>query len=207
MPIEIADQSRVLFIGDSITDCGRGRDDDTDLGAGYAALTAAWWSAAHPDREVTFLNRGIGGNRVSDLRRRWDADCLDLKPDVLSILIGINDTARSVSPDDPEDIDVFERDYRHILDALPDPRPQLILIEPFLVQVDPAQSVWRPELDGRIAVVQGLTSEYGATYLPLDGAFNKVSGQSSAGRWIPDGVHPTLAGHALISQAWLSLTG
>ena len=86
--------ARILFQGDSITDAGRSRENDTMLGNGYANMTAAWLSARYPGHNFTFLNRGVSGNRIYDMEERWTAECIELQPDWLSILIGINDTWR-----------------------------------------------------------------------------------------------------------------
>ncbi|TFG73396.1 MAG: GDSL family lipase, partial [Anaerolineales bacterium] len=110
----IENNAVVLFQGDSITNAGRSRDNDADLGHGYAALAAAWFSALYPEKNVKFLNRGISGNRVADLKARWDNDCLDLHPTWVSIMIGINDTWRRFDSDDPTSTENYERDFRFI---------------------------------------------------------------------------------------------
>jgi acyl-CoA thioesterase I len=202
----LQDQDLVLFIGDSVTDCGRSFENDANLGSGYAALIAAWYSALHPQQEVGFLNRGISGNRVRDLRARWASDCLAPRPTLVSVLIGINDTWRRYDSNDPTSTADFERDYRAILDSTRDTLgARLVLCEPFVLPVPADRKAWRVDLDPRIQVVRQLAGEYGATLVPLDGIF----AQAAAARrdpafWTPDGVHPSPAGHALIAQAWLS---
>src|SRR5690349_8764111 len=110
----IADNATVLFQGDSITDAGR-RESSDGMGFGYANLAAAWFSALYPEKRVRFINRGISGNRAADLVARWKADCLDLKPDWVSILIGINDTWRRYDSGDATSVEVYEANYRNIL--------------------------------------------------------------------------------------------
>lgn len=202
------DNTLVLFQGDSITDSGRNYIDGNDLGTGYAMLAAAWFSAAYPDKRVRFINRGIGGNRISDLRARWQRDCLDLRPVWVSILIGINDTWRRYDSNDPVPVGAFERDYRAILTALRDRlRARLIICEPFLLPVPDDRIAWREDLDPKIAVVRRLAREFEAIYVPLDGLFAAAAMRREPAFWLPDGVHPTPAGHALIAQSWLRAVG
>ncbi|MEJ5197522.1 MAG: SGNH/GDSL hydrolase family protein [Anaerolineae bacterium] len=200
----IEDNALVLFQGDSITDAGRNYADPADLGTGYAMLVAAWFSAAYPEKRVRFLNRGISGNRVRDLRQRWQRDCLDLRPTWVSILIGINDTWRRYDSGDPTSAEAFERDYRAILTATRDRlAARLIICEPFLLPVPDDRIAWREDLDPKIAAVRRLAREFDALYIPLDGLFAAAATRREPAFWLPDGVHPTPAGHALTAQAWL----
>ena len=102
------DHDLILFQGDSITDCSRSRQDPAHLGAGYAMLAASWLTALVPGSGLRFLNRGISGNRAKDLRARWQTDCLDLKPNWVSILIGVNDTWRRFDQNDPTTADAYD---------------------------------------------------------------------------------------------------
>ncbi len=200
--------ARVLFQGDSITDCGRSRDNDAELGHGYAALLAAWLSAQYPCRSITFLNRGISGNRAKDLLARWDADCIALKPDWISILIGINDVWRRYDKDDPTSAGQYEASYRALLEQTRARcNARLILCEPFVLPVPPDREQWREDLDPKIAVVRKLAREFGAYYVPLDGVFAAACTRRAPVFWAHDGVHPSPAGHALIAQAWLRCLG
>ncbi len=194
---------RVLFQGDSVTDCGRSRSDDTDLGSGYAMMAAAGFAAHCPERQVQFLNRGVNGNRVHDLRARWEEDCLALQPDWLSLLIGINDTWRRYDRNDPTPVGAFVADYRAILEAATAQGIRLIMCEPFLLPVTPAQMAWREDLDPKIGAIRQLAQEYRVRFIPLDGLFAQAATQRRPDFWTPDGVHPSAAGHALIAQAWL----
>jgi acyl-CoA thioesterase-1 len=200
----IENNAVVLFQGDSITDAGRSRMSDDDLGRGYAAMAAAWYSALHPEKQVQFLNRGISGNRVKDLRARWQPDCLDLKPTWVSIMIGINDTWRRFDSLDPTSTQAFEIDFRYICMEIHDNlHAQLIIMEPFLLPTLSDRLAWREDLDPKIAVVRQLAREFGALFVPLDGLFAAAATKVPMEFWLPDGVHPTAAGHALIAQAWL----
>jgi acyl-CoA thioesterase-1 len=200
----IEDGAVVLFQGDSITDAGRSRENDADLGRGYANMTAAWFSALHPELNVRFLNRGIGGNTVKDLQARWQADCLDLKPSWVSILVGINEAARRYAHGDPMPHEVYEAAYRDILtQARESLNARLILMEPFVLPTAPDRIQWREDLDPKIDVVRNLAREFGAILIPVDGIFAEAAAKRELAFWAQDGVHPTPAGHALMAQAWL----
>jgi len=198
----IEDKALVLLQGDSITDGGRNYADGNDLGTGCAMLVAAWFSAAYPEKRVRFINRGVGGNCAHDLRARWQRDCVDLRPAWVSILIGVNDTWRRYDSNDPTPVDAFERDYRAILTAVHDRlKARLIICEPFLLPVADDRNTWREDLDPKIAAVRRLAREFEAIYVPLDGLFAAAAARRELAFWLPDGVHPTPAGHALIAQA------
>jgi acyl-CoA thioesterase I len=203
MPDLLSPNSTVLFTGDSVTDCGRNRENPDDLGFGYAVLAASWYSAQYPEKNVRFLNRGISGNRVCDLRDRWQPDCLDLHPAVVSILVGINDTWRAFDSQDPTSTADFERDYRAILDLSQAQGSRLVLCEPFVLPVPEDRRAWRVDLDPRIHVVRRLAVEYNAVLVPLDGIFAQAAARREPAFWAGDGVHPSAAGHALMAQSWL----
>ena len=194
---------RVVFQGDSVTDCGRGRFNDGDLGSGYAMMAAALFTAQCPEKPVQFFNRGVSGDRVRDLQARWEEDCLSLQPDWVSILIGINDTWRRYDQHDPTPVAAFAATYRAILEATAAQGARLIICEPFLLPVSPEQMAWREDLDPKIAVVRQLAQEFRAWFIPLDGLFAQAAARRESTFWADDGVHPTPAGHALIARAWL----
>jgi acyl-CoA thioesterase I len=199
----IKPNARVLFIGDSITDAGRDRSDPLSLGDGYAAVVARTYSSSG----VRFLNRGISGNRVRDLKARWQVDCLDLAPDLLSIMIGVNDTWRRYDRDDPTSAEAFEADLKTILaqvrTALPATR--LVVLEPFLLPVSEAQAAWREDLDPKLAAVRRQADAFGATLVPLDVVLTEAALKTGPAALAHDGVHPTPEGHTLIAQTWLSV--
>lgn len=198
----------VLFQGDSITDAGRNREDPNDLGRGYALFTAAWFRANHPELNVKFLNRGIGGNTIRDLDARWEADCIELKPTWLSVLVGINDAAGRYHHDRVISIEEFEGTYRRLLQKAVDTSVKgIVLIEPFVLPTDPSRVQWREDLDPKIEAVRRLARDFEAPLIPTDGLFAQVSARTSLEYWMPDGVHPTPAGHALMAQAWLRAVG
>ena len=150
----------ILFIGDSITDCGR-RDDEPDfLGDGYVRLIAEHL----PDRAI--LNRGISGNRAIDLRDRWNVDVVAEYPEILTVYVGINDTWRRFDDNDPTSAVAFEANYRGCLEDLGGAET-LILVEPFVVPVNPEQELWHEDLDPKRAVVAQLAVEFSAGFVPL----------------------------------------
>lgn len=198
----------ILFQGDSITDMGRSRTEDSELGAGYVNITAAWLAALRPEMNVKVLNRGISGDRAKDLKARWQEDCIDLKPDLVSILIGINDTWRRYDSNDPTSAEAYEAGFRNILTRTRDELGvPIVVIEPFLLHVNEGQDKWREDLNPKIQVARDLAREFNAVYVPMDGIFAAASVHREASFWIPDGVHPSQAGGALIGHAWLKAVG
>ncbi len=192
-----------MFQGDSITDAGRSREDASSLGGGYAMMAASWVQARHPELGLKFLNRGISGNRAVDLAGRWQVDCLDLRPDWVSILIGANDCWRRFDSQDPTTAEVFEGHYRGILERLRGQGIGAILCEPFILPCPPDREAWREDLDPKIQVVRKLAREFAATLVPFDGIFASRSVLQPPAFWAPDGVHPSLPGHALMASEWI----
>jgi len=198
----------VLFQGDSVTDVGRIYDEKDDLGKGYPLLISSLFAALYPTMDVKFINRGISGNRTVDLRERWKEDCIDVKPTVVSILIGINDCWRRYDSNDPTALDDFIENYRAILDRTRDELDaRIILCEPFVLPTPPDRRRWREDLDPKIQAVRDLAREYNALLIPLDGIFAQASTYREPEIWAPDGVHPSPAGHGLIAKAWLEGIG
>ena len=194
----------VLFQGDSITENWRRHNDGFDLGIGYANAIATQFGYKYPDKNVTFLNRGIGGDRVTDLTRRWKEDCLDLKPTLVSIFIGINDTWRRYDANNPMSTEQFYTLYRDLLVVTKEKlNANIVLIEPFLLPVREEQKAWREDLDPKIQAVRELASEFKLLYVPLDGLFAAAASTTGPEYWAPDGVHPSAAGNGLIADAWL----
>lgn len=196
---------KVLFIGDSITDCGRNREKPEILGNGYANMVASLLNVEMAELNLSFQNFGISGNRVKDLKARWQTDCIDQKTDIVSILIGVNDVWRRYDSDDPTTAESFENDYRKILQDIRDNlNSQIIIIEPFLLPVPEDRIAWREDLDPKITAVRKLAYEFADAYVPMDGIFAAASCRCEHAFWAADGVHPTQAGHMLIAQAWMS---
>ena len=194
----------LLFTGDSITDCERDRDgqqpDSSPLGKGYVSIIASRLAPA-PRR---ILNRGISGNRIYDLESRVESDLLALKPGVVSILIGINDTWRRYDSGVVSRIAEFEASYRRILGRVRDElKARIVILEPFLLPVPEDRRAWREDIDQRITATRDVAADFATLYVPLDGIFAAACCRAPASHWAKDGVHPTPAGHALIAEAWL----
>ncbi|WP_030238070.1 GDSL-type esterase/lipase family protein [Streptomyces sp. NRRL S-350] len=205
MPLTLPLDATVLFQGDSITDAGRRRHVPADLGDGYAALAARRLLAAHPG--VTVLNRGVAGDRVADLRARWEEDTLAHGPDLLSIMVGVNDTLRRDDAGQSASPGAWEEDYRSLLlAAVSRGETRLVLIEPFLVPVAAQQWAWREDLDPRIGVVRRLAAEFDAQLLAADGLLNQAARSAGRPELVAfDGVHPTPFGHRVLADAWCAL--
>ncbi|AIQ58092.1 SGNH/GDSL hydrolase family protein [Paenibacillus borealis] len=198
----------ILFQGDSITDCGRNYADASSLGVGYALMAGARLGLQYPEKNLTFINRGISGNRAVDLQERWDRDCLELKPTWVSIYIGVNDTWRWFDSGQETTAAEFEASYRDLIErAKQSLDAKLVLVEPFVLPVPEDRKGWRKDLDPKIHVVRELAREYGAVLVPLDGLFAAASVKAEPAFWAGDGVHPSPAGHALIAEAWMKAVG
>jgi lysophospholipase L1-like esterase len=195
MSNEILDPRRtVVFAGDSVTDCGR-RTDPEALGDGYVRDL---WNDLGLQRP-RIVNVGISGNRAVDLRERWATDVLAHDPDLVSVLIGINDTWRRYDEDDPTSTEEFEAAYRAILEPV---QAKLVLVEPFLLAVKEEQHEWRKDLDPKIEVVRRLAREFDALLVPADVEFTRQADAVGATTLADDGVHPTAAGHQLLADLW-----
>jgi lysophospholipase L1-like esterase len=209
MTFTIPDGATVMFAGDSITDTQRGGlpNGENPLGYGYARVVVGGHGVRRPASGITWLNSGIAGNRVADLEGRWQADVVAHRPDVLSLLVGINDCGFHFSGLGDEVTEQQYRDgYRRLLQAVVDAGTQhLLLIEPFLLPVNPDQRRWRTDLDPKIQVVRDLAAEFGAHLLAADGMFAQLAAPTGPVFWAEDGVHPTPAGHAALADAWLSI--
>jgi lysophospholipase L1-like esterase len=167
-----------------------------------------WLLAARPERRIRVLNRGISGNRTGDLIARWKDDCIDLKPDIVTILIGINDAWYAFKRDMPTSAETFEANYRTVLERTRnETHATIVMMEPFVLHVPEDRAGWRTDLDPKIHAVRRLALEFGAVLIPLDGIFAAACARREPEFWTPDGVHPSAAGHGLIAHAWLGAMG
>lgn len=199
----------VLFQGDSITDAGRNKNNAQPnqagaLGNGYPLLVASLALEDRPAEGLRFFNRGISGNKVPDLQARWQQDALDLKPDVLSILIGVNDIWHKLGGRYSGTVADYEQQYLALLrqtrQALPSTR--ILVMEPFVTRVGAVNDSWFPEFDQRRAAAARVAREAGVAFLPLQEMFDSLSAKAGPAHWAADGVHPTPAGHAAIAKRW-----
>ena len=205
----------ILFQGDSVTDCDRSREEtlpNRGLGSGYPMLVAARMTADRPADGLAFFNRGVSGNRVVDLYARWKIDALNLRPDVLSILIGVNDTWHEFARENGVEVERYEMVYRMLLEWTRRklPETKLVLCEPFILEFEGSAptTAWRGEMDRRREVVRKLSDEFGTVFIP----FQKVVSDGAAGAGDPapilgDGVPPTLTRPPPPARAWIAATG
>ncbi len=207
--MKIAPGSRLLLIGDSVTDCGRrrpvGEGSPSALGDGYVAQVAAGLGPVRAERPIHVINMGISGHTVRDLAARWEGDVLALKPDWLSVMIGINDVWRQFDGRDPSAAVMpkeFERTYRSLVVRSPPGLKRLVLMTPFYVQTlrtDPM----RRRMDEYGAIVRRLAADEGALLIDTQAALDRALERSDYAALAADRVHPTPAGHAILARAFL----
>ena len=208
---DIPEKTTILFQGDSITDAGRNRgnnypNDGRGLGSGYAFQVIADLLGNNPNTGLKCYNRGISGNKVYQLADRWDDDCLQLKPDILSILIGVNDFWHTLSARYKGTAKTYNEDFRALLDrtrkALPDVK--LIIGEPFAVTGGTAiTSQWDKDFPDYAKYARQIAKDYGAAFIPYQDVFDKALKTAPVSYWCPDGVHPSIGGAWLMKNAWL----
>ena len=198
----------ILFQGDSITDAVRRREDQAlpnnsvALGTGYAALVASSLLADHPAKNLQIFNRGISGNRIVDLYARIREDVLNLKPHLLSVLIGVNDTWHHFNRNAGVSVDKFTRIYHSFLQEIRSEIHafQFVLCEPLLLKCGVAKDPWLAEFDERRVAVRQLAAEFNATFIPFHEILTDATKLAPPEYWADDGVHPTAAGHALMAS-------
>lgn len=201
----------VLFQGDSITDAGRSREhagqanQQSAFGSGYAWMAASCLLTDRPDDQLKLFNRGISGNKVPQLEARWQTDCIELNPNVLSILIGVNDIWHKRNGNYDGTVESYETGYRDLLtqtkQALSDVK--LVLCEPFLLNCGAVNEEWFPEFDQMRAIVKQLAEEFEAKFVPFHAIFEQATTYAPPEHWAADGVHPTPQGAALMAHHWL----
>ena len=196
---------KILFQGDSVTDAGRDRSDPHDMGNGYPRFASAMIQDSFPDTEFEFVNLGISGNRTEHLVERLEADFIEIQPDIVSILIGVNDVWHHYAFEYVETTDEqFEKNYRTVLDAIKSrTNARILMIQPFLLEtVDPAKQAYTEELARKQAIVKQLADEYADAYLPLDEILHQEVNAEPVD-YSADGVHPTSDGACRIGEAYL----
>ena len=206
----IQPNDHILFQGDSITNAFRKPEEVCNayqLGSGYAMIIAAKLLAARPRENLRFTNRGVSGEGIVELTNRWQTDCLDLRPDVLSLLVGINDS-RPIEPNPVTSLEEYEQHYRALLArtraALPSVR--LVLCEPFVLRAGNVQERAVNDVAARGEIVRRLAAESGAVLVPLQAVFADALLRAPADYWSFDGIHPNAQGHWLSAEAWLRAT-
>lgn len=201
----------ILFQGDSITDAGREKtkqlhNSQGSFGGGYAFLAAAKLLNENAAKNLVIYNRGISGNKVYQLADRWQKDCFDLKPKVLSILIGVNDFWHMLEGRYDGTVEKYEQDYRQLLTLTSKmiPEIQLVIGEPFAVLgCSAVTDKWYPAFDTYRASAKKLAEEFNAVFIPYQAIFDEAQKHAPATYWTGDGVHPSMAGSSLMAEAWL----
>ena len=209
--ISLRKEDVILFQGDSITDAGRNRDEKAfnntrGLGNGYALLAASKLLHEHADKSLQIANRGISGNKVYQLAERWEEDCLNLKPAVLSILIGVNDFWHTLNGNYNGTIETYRNDLNALLHRTKEKLPdvELIMGEPFAVKgVKAVDHTWFPAFDEYRNVAREAAQQFQAVFIPYQNIFDKAARTAPGVYWTHDGVHPSLAGSQLMAEAWL----
>lgn len=209
--------SVLLFQGDSITDCRREKkkfaerpNDARALGDGYPFFIAGELLREYPAKELKIFNRGISGNKVPNLKARWEADCLDVKPAVLSILIGVNDIWHKMNGRYDGTVEDYRTGFTELLEMtrkqLPD--VEIVICEPFALRRGAVKDSWYPEFDERRKVAAEVAEKAKATWVPFQKMFDTaIAAGTDAKVWAPDGVHPSVAGHALMAETWRKCVG
>lgn len=198
---------KILFQGDSITDCGRDREDDRFMGRGYATNVAQKLGYDYPG-EYEFINKGISGNRIVDLYARIKIDLINLKPDYMSILIGVNDVWHEINKENGVCAEKYEKIYdmliSEVLEALPNIK--IMILEPYVVKGTATEEAWETftvEVAKRAAAAKRIAEKYGLKFIPLQEKFDEMGKIAPEPYWTGDGVHPANPGHELISREWI----
>jgi lysophospholipase L1-like esterase len=203
-----------LFQGDSITDAGRpydveGKADGETLGHGYVRFLAGRLPVEFPQTRWRIINRGVSGNKVPQLYARWQIDALNLKPDILSILIGVNDVWHGLTEGRLVYNGVppahFERTYRTLIDFTLEslPGPRLILGEPFLLRGTAWTEEFQQGIEERQSIVRRIATDYKLDLVPYQSVFDRALTQFTVDDLAPDGVHPTIIGTTIMADAWM----
>ena len=206
----IKPHSVILFQGDSITDAGRSRqavgpNNPDGLGNGYPKIIGNHLWDSYPDHHLQIYNRGVSGDRIRDLAQRWQNDSLRLHPDIISLLIGVNDTWNYLfmgMGSDPQD---YQKVYRKLLidtrQSLPD--TQFILCEPFVLITGEVTGEWMSDINERQEITRGLAREFSGVVVPFQSALDRAAEDTSPHKLLEDGVHPTVLGYRVLADCWI----
>ena len=199
----------ILFQGDSITDAGRDKKNEVAneqkaFGKGYAWMAASQLLISKPEYKLTIHNRGISGNKVHQLDARWQKDCLDIKPDILSILIGVNDIWHGLNGRYDGTVTTYEDDYRKLIQRTKKhlPNVKLVICEPFVLKCGAVNDKWFPEFDKYRAAAKRIASENKAIFVPFQSMFDEAIKYAEPKHWAGDGVHPSAHGASLMAHFW-----
>ena len=197
----------ILFQGDSITDAGRSRDNNNNLGAGYPTLVKGELGYDNPG-QYTFYNRGISGNRIVDLYARIKADFINLKPDYLSILVGVNDVWHEYGLQNGVSAEKYFKIYSMLIEEIKEalPETQIMILEPFVLNGSGTEAnfdEFQAEVRKRAEKAKEIAEKYNLSFIALQDKFDDAAKKASSEYWLIDGVHPTAMGHELIKRAWI----
>ena len=198
---------KILFMGDSITDAGRTSVENENLGSGYSLLVTSQLAFEHPG-EYEFVNRGINGNRIVDLIARVKKDMINLKPDVMSILIGVNDTWQEFDLQNGTETHKFEMYYNILIEQLKEALPELkiMILEPFVFKGTETEAYYegfKKDVTEKAAAAKRVAEKNSLAFIPLQDKLDEAAKSAPEAYWLGDGVHPTPAGHELIKREWL----
>lgn len=200
---------RILFQGDSITDCDRSRTIDRNVGTGYALLVKSELDYSSP-QSYEFFNRGISGNRIVDVYARIKRDIINLKPDVMSLLIGVNDVWHETDDECPNGVDAekFYKIYSMLISEIKEALPniKIMILEPFVLKAAATEEKWdvfSTEVPLRAKAAKRIAEEFGLPFIPLQKGFDELEKKAPASFWLLDGVHPSAAGHQFIKEQWI----
>jgi lysophospholipase L1-like esterase len=208
--LQLLKDQTILFQGDSITDAGRNREDtgfnnSRPLGSGYAFLIAAQLLEEYAELNLKIFNKGISGNKVYQLAERWDKDCLELKPDVLSIMIGVNDFWHKLNGNYNGTIEIYRNDYIALLERTKKalPNVKLVICEPYAVPgVKAVDDKWFPDFYEYQKAAHEIAERFGAIFVPFQKVYDEAIKRAPASYWTGDGVHAALPGAQLMAEAW-----
>ncbi len=201
----------ILFQGDSITDAGRSRpeagkpNNQKALGNGYAWMAASQLLVGMPEAQLKIYNRGISGNKVFQLADRWDKDCLELKPDVLSILIGVNDIWHYLNGKYDGTVETYETDFRALLERTRKELPEvkLVICEPFVLKCGAVDDKWFPLFDQFRKAASEVANDFHTVFVPFQSMFDEAINYAPPEHWAKDGVHPSPFGAQLMAHEWV----
>ena len=198
---------RILFQGDSITDASRNRERDCMRGHGYATIVSGKLGFDYPN-EYEFINRGVGGNRVTDLLARIQCHIINLEPDVMSILIGVNDVWHEINSQNGVRTELFEHVYNILIQEVKAAKPdiKIMIMEPFVLKGSATEENWDAFKNGvaeKAAAVKRVAEKNGLPFISLQDKFDEACKKAPEDYWLFDGVHPTAAGHELIAREWI----
>ena len=209
--IKLTNNDIILFQGDSITDANRDKkrilpNIAYSLGSGYAVLAASELLKNYPEKSLQIFNRGVSGDKVFQLADRWDKDCLEIKPTVLSIMIGVNDYWAAKKSGYAGTIQTYQDDYKRLIERTKTnlPTVKIIIGEPYaVVGVKEVTPDWYPAFDEYRMTARKIAEQYNCGFIPYQSVFDKAQSKAPGAYWTYDGVHPTAAGNQIMAEAWL----